>query len=223
MPSSIPTSAKVKACSRLRLRSAPHPALPAHVERGVDGAEGYEYCVPPPARRAQAEPRLSAMRGRLKVILSRLLEAVPVVIGVVIVTFILTRALPGDRPPIRRGRGRRGVHCRGCASAWARQVLAGTVFCLCGRSLTRRPRAVDYDGSRWRKSCAPAPRHRSSLPLSALILSCLVAIRSDPRGHPTPVPHVRTTLPCFSSHGVVACRHSEPPKLGGAIYVKLCA
>ena len=37
-----------------------------------------------------------AAPGRLKVIGSRLLQAIPVVIGVIIVTFILTRALPGD-------------------------------------------------------------------------------------------------------------------------------
>ena len=36
------------------------------------------------------------MPGRLKSIAGRILQSVPVVIGVVIVTFILTRALPGD-------------------------------------------------------------------------------------------------------------------------------
>ncbi len=36
------------------------------------------------------------MAGRLKTILSRVAQAAPVVVGVVIVTFVLTRALPGD-------------------------------------------------------------------------------------------------------------------------------
>lgn len=36
------------------------------------------------------------MPGRLKSVAGRILQSVPVVIGVVIVTFILTRALPGD-------------------------------------------------------------------------------------------------------------------------------
>lgn len=36
------------------------------------------------------------MAGRPKTILSRIAQALPVVVGVVIVTFILTRALPGD-------------------------------------------------------------------------------------------------------------------------------
>ena len=37
-----------------------------------------------------------AASGRLKVVGSRLLQALPVVVGVIVVTFVLTRALPGD-------------------------------------------------------------------------------------------------------------------------------
>ncbi|MEO0823282.1 MAG: ABC transporter permease [Pseudomonadota bacterium] len=36
------------------------------------------------------------MAGRVRAVLGRLLQAVPVVIGVVVVSFLLTRALPGD-------------------------------------------------------------------------------------------------------------------------------
>ncbi|MEM6665044.1 MAG: ABC transporter permease [Pseudomonadota bacterium] len=36
------------------------------------------------------------MSGRLKTVLGRIAQAIPVVMGVVIVTFLLTRALPGD-------------------------------------------------------------------------------------------------------------------------------
>ena len=36
------------------------------------------------------------MSPRTKMIGTRLLQAIPVVIGVVVITFVLTRALPGD-------------------------------------------------------------------------------------------------------------------------------
>ncbi|MEM9206123.1 MAG: ABC transporter permease, partial [Pseudomonadota bacterium] len=36
------------------------------------------------------------MSGRLRIVGARIGQAIPVVIGVVIITFLLTRALPGD-------------------------------------------------------------------------------------------------------------------------------
>ena len=36
------------------------------------------------------------MNRRLRAVLSRLAQALPVILGVVLVSFLLTRALPGD-------------------------------------------------------------------------------------------------------------------------------
>ena len=36
------------------------------------------------------------MPGRLRTVLTRIAQAIPVVIGVVVISFVLTRALPGD-------------------------------------------------------------------------------------------------------------------------------
>ena len=35
-------------------------------------------------------------RSRVKLVLSRFVQAIPTLFGVIVVTFILTRALPGD-------------------------------------------------------------------------------------------------------------------------------
>src|SRR6202008_1405796 len=57
--------------------------------------------VPSPARLSAARERLTCV-GRprsaamLKLLLSRLATAIPSIVGVVIVTFMLTRLLPGD-------------------------------------------------------------------------------------------------------------------------------
>src|SRR5207244_11555920 len=47
--------------------------------------------VPPPARLPPARQGLMA-----KLLLSRLMTAIPSIVGVVVVTFMLTRLLPGD-------------------------------------------------------------------------------------------------------------------------------
>ena len=79
-------------------RHAAHPAVPALLQRrDAEEHQRLSVLVPPPAGLSRAgEGVRRGAATMLIVILKRLLIAIPSLIGVVIVTFLLTRALPGD-------------------------------------------------------------------------------------------------------------------------------
>src|SRR5207244_8002507 len=76
-------------------RGAAHPAVPALARhRDAEERVGLPVLVPPPARLPHARQDMTGSAALI--LLRRLASALPSVAGVIIVTFLLTRALPGD-------------------------------------------------------------------------------------------------------------------------------